>query len=383
MPIQSPSVSTVDTPSSLAHRPALRWHRLGTLALAAALASGCSVLEEDKIDYKSAKRGSTLEVPPDLTQLSRESRYVVPGAVVTASGYQVSQPKQSVPTAATQVGDVRIERAGNQRWLVVDRPADKLWAPVRDFWQENGFLLSLDQENLGIMETDWAENRAKLPQDIIRATLGRLLESLYSTSERDKFRTRLERNATGGTEIFISHRGMQEVYATEKKDQTVWQPRPADPELEAEFLRRLMIKLGVTQEQAKALLASGPAPQIARAATVNGAPVVQIDEGFDRAWRRVGLALDRTGFTVEDRNRTDGTYFVRYVAAADTKAEQPGFFGRLFGASAAAEPAPVRYRIVVRSEGEKTQVSVLNAQGQADNSPNAQKIVQLLAADLK
>ena len=164
--------------------------RLSLLALAMAL-SACAALEGDKIDYKSATKGSTLEVPPDLTQLSRDSRYNVPGGAVSAAAMQAgqaAQPSGTANAAALQLGDVRIERDGNQRWLVVNRPADKLWEPVRDFWQENGFLLDLDQETLGIMETDWAENRAKIPQDIIRSTIGRVFDSLYSTGERDKFR---------------------------------------------------------------------------------------------------------------------------------------------------------------------------------------------------
>lgn len=360
------------------------------LLVAALSASGCSTLESamegDKIDYKTSAKGPSLEVPPDLTQLSRDTRYVVPGSSVTASGYQIGQTTQSVTTAAVTVGDVRIERAGTQRWLVVNRPADKLWGPVRDFWQESGFLLTLDQENLGIMETDYAENRAKLPQDFVRATIGKLLDSLYSTGERDKFRTRLERTATGGTEIYISHRGMVETVvgvnqATKQGDTTVWQPRPADPELEAEFLRRLMVKLGVSQEQSKALIASGNSRQISRITNVNNMPVLQIDEGFERAWRRVGLALDRTGFTVEDRDRAQGTYFVRYVEPTADKKE-PGFFAKLFSSSSAGAP-PLKYRIAVRSQGEVTMVSVLNAQGTPEASANAQRIVQVIADDLK
>jgi outer membrane protein assembly factor BamC len=284
------------------------------------------------------------------------------------------------------VGDVRIERAGSQRWLVVNRPADKLWGPVRDFWLESGFLLAQDQENLGIMETDFAENRAKLPQDFIRSALGKVFDGLYSTGERDKFRTRLERRPDGGTEIYISHRGMIEVITGAKAgssagDSTVWQPRPADPELEAEFLRRLMVKLGVSQEQSKALVAAGATKQTSRIATVNNLPVVQIDEGFDRAWRRVGLALDRTGFTVEDRDRSQGTYFVRYVEPVTNKTE-PGFFSKLFSGSPPATP-PLKYRIAVKSQGESTTVSVLNAQGAAESSANAQRIVQVIADDLK
>jgi outer membrane protein assembly factor BamC len=361
--------------------------RLGVVALAVLLASGCSVLEPDKIEYKSAKRASTLEVPPDLSQLNRESRYVVPGASVTASGFQTTQATVAAAAgtvvAAASLGDVRIERSGSQRWLVVKRPADQLWQPVVDFWQENGFLLSLDQQALGIMETDWAENRAKLPQDIIRSTIGKVFDSLYSTGERDRFRTRLERAADGSTEIYISHRGMIEVYSSERKDQTMWQPRPADPELETEFLRRLMVKLGVPQEQAKAQAASITVPSAARATTVNGSPAVEFDDNFDRAWRRVGLSLDRTGFTVEDRDRAQGLYFVRYVAPDPNSAKEPGFLGRLFGAGKGPEATPVRYRILVRSVGDKTTVSVLDAQGQPDKSANAQRITQVLVDDLK
>jgi len=355
--------------------------RLLLLSLTLALGA-CSVLQGDKVDYKSAGKAPTLEVPPDLTQLSRDNRYAVPGAPVTASSFQIGQAtSQSLPTGLLTVGDVRIERAGSQRWLVIDRPADKLWEPVKDFWQERGFLLSMDQANLGIMETDWAENRAKIPDDFIRNTLGKVLDSLYSTGERDKFRTRLERNANGGTDIFISHRGMIEVYNSTSKDQTVWQPRAADPELEAEFLRRLMVKLGVTQEQSKALVASGIPKNSSRVTNVNGQPTVQIDDGFDRAWRRVGLSLDRTNFTVEDRDRSKGIYFVRYVAPVADKSE-PGFFGKLFGSSK-PDSAHQKFRVTVASQGSQTVVSVQNADGSTAAAADAQRIATVLAEDLK
>ncbi|MGM9426727.1 outer membrane protein assembly factor BamC [Hydrogenophaga sp. MI9] len=361
----------------------LRSYRFGAVALAALLASGCSVLQEDKIDYRSARQSNALEVPPDLTQLSRDSRYQVPGSTVTASGYQTAQPASGASdTAAVKIGDVRIERAGNLRWLVVDRPADKVWGPVKDFWNESGFNLTIDQETIGVMETDWAENRAKLPQDVIRQTLGKVLDSLYSTGEKDKFRTRLERNAAGGTEIYISHRGMVEVYTDARKEQTVWQPRAADMELESEFLRRMMLKLGATEAQAKAVVATAPSQVAAKVVTVNNLPAVQLEDDFDRGWRRVGLSLDRTGFTVEDRDRSQGIYFVRFVAATSADAPKQGFFSKLFGSSE-TPVKPAQYRIAVRTTGQTTTVSVLNAQGQPDGSADAQRIVQLLANDLK
>jgi outer membrane protein assembly factor BamC len=355
-------------------------------ALGAALAlAGCSALESDKVDYRSSTvKAPSLVVPPDLTQLSKDTRYTVVDGTVSASGYKPGQASNAkAAVAASVVGDVRIERSGNQRWLVVSRPADKLWDPVKDFWQENGFLLAIDQSNLGIMETDWAENRAKIPQDMIRSSLGKLLDSLYSTAERDKFRTRLETNTAGETEIFISHRGVIEVYTAERSDKTVWQPRPTDPELEAEFLRRLMVSLGSSPEQAKALVsATGASKSLATATTVDGRPVVQIAEGFDRAWRRVGLALDRTGFTVEDRDRKQGVYFVRYVALTDGQNSEPGFFGKLF-TSTPKPAAATKFQIAVKSQGEATTVSVLNSQGTADTSASALRITKVLADDIK
>ncbi len=358
--------------------------RLALLTLVASLAA-CSALESDKIDYKSAGKAPSLAVPPDLTQLSRDNRYAVPGGPVSANSFKAGLANApELPTAMNKIGDVRMESSGSQRWLLINRPADQLWEPVRDFWQENGFLLTTDQRNLGIMETDWAENRAKLPQDIIRGALGKLIDSVYSTGELDRFRTRFERTPSGGTEIFISHRGMAEVYSNSRKDQTVWQPRPADPELEAEFLRRLMVKLGVTQEQSKALMASTVTPaQTSRVASVDGQAVVQINEGFDSAWRRVGLALDRTGFTVEDRDRSTGTYFVRYVPPNPDK-EEPGFFGKILaiGKPGAGTP-PLKYRIVVKSQGTATTVSVQNETGGPAAAADAQNITKVIAADLK
>lgn len=363
---------------------------IGLTAIAVAALSACSVIEEDKIDYKSAKKASTLEVPPDLTQLSKDTRYTTaPDRSVSAVALQAGQAQVPVVERAAplQVGDVQIVRDNDKRWLVVDRPTEQLWEPTREFWLDHGFNLAQEKSDLGIIETDWAENRAKLPQDVIRATLGKVFDSLYSTSERDRFRTRLERRADGKTEIYITHRGMQEVYSSSEKDATIWQPRSSDPELETEFLRRLMMKLGTTEEQSKALVASSAAVAQPAASvtitTVNQLPALQLQESFDRAWRRVGVALDRTGFTVEDRDRSKGLYYVRYVAPnPDTEAKKKGWFSGWLGGDK-SESRPNQYQISVVSEGEQTLVTVLDAKGQAETTQAAQRIVRVIADELK
>ena len=369
----------------LSHRPLSLFvvQRTAVVAALAILVSGCSILEEDKINYKSAAKATTLEVPPDLSQLRKDSRYAIESNSATASGFQSASTRVAdAGTAANSLGDVRMERQGNQRWLVVARPADRVWEPLREFWTGNGFVLITDSPDVGIMETDWAENRAKIPQDIIRKTLGKVLDSLYSSGERDKFRTRVERNSQGGVEIYITHRGMAENYTNAQKEQTVWQPRASDAELEIEFLRRLMVKLGASPESVKtATLAASPM-QAASVTLIDGQPTVQINDTLDRAWRRTGVALDRTGFTVEDRDRSKGVYFVRYVTPGMATGQETGFFGRMFSGKK-EESALARYRIALTEKGNVSLVRVLNANGQPETSGNAERILKLLANELR
>lgn len=370
------------------------------IALSLMLA-GCSgsLLESKRIDYKSARQLPTLEIPPDLTAPSSDDRYAVPDlapkGVATYSAYSADRVAQ--PAAASgadvlpAVDKMHIERAGSERWLVVPGTPDTLWPKIKDFWLELGLSLNVEHPETGVMETDWAENRAKLPQDIIRSTIGKVLDGLYSTPERDKFRTRLERGKEPGTvEIYISHRGMEEIYPNEAKDSTIWQPRPADPELEAEMLRRLMVHLGADEARAKAALAVAPEPERAtlEVGGANGVPSVAMEESFDRAWRRVGLALDRIGFTVEDRDRSQGLYFVRYVdpQADNQSVKKEGFLSKLAFWRSKDDKAATsgdQYRLHLADDGKVTKVTVLTREGGADNSPTARRMLALLQEQLR
>ena len=356
--------------------PIARGLAMGVAAIALA---GCSSFGNDKVDYKTAKQGNALEVPPDLTQISNDTAFQSSGTV-KASQFNARVGESNVPTAANSVGDVRIERAGTERWLVVKRDAGALWDPLEAFWQDSGFLLNVNRKDIGVMETDWAENRAKLPLDFIRESLGKLLDTLYSTGELDKFRTRIERNAAGETEIYVTHRGMIEVYTGGANQDTRWQPRPADAELENEFLRRIMLRLGASaSEAAQAVEQTAVVPKAQLKSTANGASVT-LAENPERAWRRVGLALDRTGFTVEDRDKTKGVYFVRYADDAGT--EDPGFFSKLFGAKK-KEIEALQYRIGLDRQPTLTTVSVTNSAGDAVTPELAKRILSVIAADLQ
>lgn len=382
--------------------------RLALLASACALLctglAGCSTIDNfiggDKADYRStAAKSQPLEVPPDLTQLARESRYQPQGGAISASSVGVAQPGAAVASTAAAValnafGDARIERQGQQRWLATSVAPEQLWPAVRAFWEARGLKLAQENAATGVMETEWAENRAKLSNDLIRNTIGKFFSGLYDSGLRDQFRTRIERTSSG-SEVTIAHRGMEEVYSGERKESTTWRARPSDPQLEAEMLSSLMLSLGSKTDQARlqgaggamnataaAPAASAPASRAAAvAAAANQATTLVIDEPYDRAWRRVGLALDRGGFTVEDRDRAGGLYYVRTIDPKNIGKEEPNWFTKLF--SRGEDTGALRYRIALKAAGDKTQLSVQTSAGAPDTGDNAKRIVGLLMNDLR
>lgn len=362
-------------------------------------AGGCStsMIDGKKIDYKSARQVSTLEIPPDLTAPSRDDRYAVPDlaprGVATYSDYSSERAAQPVVSAGPEVLPstsikVRMERAGAQRWLVIQGTPDELWPQIKDFWIETGFILNIDRPDIGVMETDWAEDRAKIPQDWLRSTVGRVFDGLWSTSIRDKFRTRIEEGKEPGTvEVFISHRGVEEVFTSQTQERTSWQPRPSDPELEAEMMSRLMVRLGVEETRAAEIVQSSESVvERARLMTSATGTKLEVDETFDRAWRRVGLALDRLGFAVEDRDRNEGVYFVRYIDPdAGSGEAEPGMLSRLAFWRSADDVAERggEYRIRVVGAGDVSRVTVLTREGGEDSSETAVRILTVLHEQLR
>ena len=370
-----------------------RWLSLLALPMAAlALISCKSVTSNDTVDYKSSGvvRGPNLSYPPDLITAQADRRYIVQDGTATMSEYNAAVKKsvQMRTNVMTGIPGMRIAKDGERRWLVVEKPAPELYPQVKDFWQENGFLLVVDSPSTGIMETDWAENRAKIAQDWIRSTIGGALDSLYDTGERDKYKTRLEVTKPGETEIYITQRGAIEKCTTDTTGaclSTIWTPRPNDPELEAVFLARLMERLGMTQEQAKAMVAAPLGPKTPKAKFVqegNNKGYIELSAGFDRSWRDIGLALDRSNFTVEDRNRSQGVYFVRYVNAKDV-GDSKGFFSNLFSSKDDSKLQAKKYQVIVKSTGENSSnVYVQDADGKPENTPAGFQLLTLLTEQL-
>lgn len=346
--------------------------------------AGCSAvgLGNKRIDYRSgAAQVPALELPPDLTAPGRDDRYKVPGSeggesVATYSEYSRDGTAVVRPAGSAvlpEVKGVRLERNGAQRWLVVNEQPENVWAVVKAFFQENGLTIASEDQAAGVMETDWAENRAKVEQGGIREAISKVFENLYSSGEKDQYRARLERGKDGvSTEVYITHRGMEEVLAADGNT-SKWQPRPSDPELEAIMLQKLMVRFGATPAQAGAAMSGAPAagsPEATaprgdgRAALqeiFDGSSIIEINDAFDRSWRRVGLAIERAGLAVEDKDRARGIYFLRPVKA------EKGWMDKLKFWSDDGE-SDRRYRVNVKDGGAACEVSVTDQDGASDDA---------------
>ncbi|WP_176216886.1 outer membrane protein assembly factor BamC [Andreprevotia lacus] len=377
--------------------------RLTTLALVLGLAA-CStdqLMLQRKVDYRSGSDNTTtnsLEVPPDLTAPSSNANYTVPAK--SLSTYQA--PASS--TASTSVlpidGNARLVQEGNQRWLEVKGSPEKVWPQLREFWLDNGFLLKVDNPSIGIMETDWLENRASLPSDWVTKMLRKVADRFISTGELDKYRTRVERGTTPDTtEIYLTHRGMVEVFAdgtTETKatgknaeTQTVWTPRPSDPELEAEMMALLLQRFGMSEGQAQSTVKK-PVVQQARAALIDSSQALAVYDDFDRAWRRVGLALDMSGYVVVDRDRSKGVYYVRRADADIAQEENSSFWSKLKfwgdngdGKAAGKAAKPSEFEVKLASAVNQTRLTVSGRDGKQADNATQQALLSALLSQLK
>lgn len=376
--------------------------KLLLIAAAVSTAAGCAsykeAVEGQKTAYRTAeKREQGLEVPPDLTAQSADEQFLIPGesgsgSVSASSFYSGGGTRPAGARAQAQAepvlvssDDVRIKRVGNLRSLEVKMPPEQLWPKLREFWKDTGFELAVDDPKIGLMETNWAENRANIPLDGIRKVIGTVFDGIYSSNTRDRYRTRVE-PIEGGVEIFVTHRGMEENYTDQAQSNLVWMNRPSDPELEAEMLNRLMAKL--TGDEQAAAAAGRPATQelISVQKKPDGTSIL-LAEDFPLAWRRVGFGLDRAGFIVEDRDRSNGVYYVKYIPdSASAEGEKKGFFGKIFGGASDDKSlkADQRFQVVVAPEGNKsTSVKFTSERGAAVDAAISEEAATKLAGKLR
>ena len=359
------------------------------------------VLSDKAVEYKRETQAErNLEIPPDLTSGRINDKMSVPdnfGGVSSYSEYVTDRRLRGADGSTRTVAggsvlpdiqDFEIRRDGEDRWLWVNAPVEQVWQRVSDFWLDSGILLAEQDPTVGTMRTSWLENRARIREGFITNTIRRAFDALYETGTRDQYRVRLERAPNDTTELFLTHFGMEEKVIASAEGQvanTVWEPSPRDPQLEAEMLRRIMVFLGAADERARAQLAARRQAEPARSELINTQRGVElrIDENFSTAWRRIGLALDRVGFAVEDRDRSAGIYYVRYNDPSRQDADGGWLSNLAFWSDDDDVDKVNRYQVRVASAPGLTVVGVASEAGEPDRSPTAVRILTLLQEQVR
>jgi outer membrane protein assembly factor BamC len=413
--------------------------KLISIGLLTMLVSACDSIPfiDNTSDYKGAGRSKPLEVPPDLTSVNSSDAYSVPGGSTTYNTYNQGQEGQEpgVEKVLPSSEGVRMEKAGAQRWLVVNAPAEKIWPVVREFWIDQGFAVRVENPDTGVMETEWIEADAIKAQDDkknIGEKFDKWLDKLSGLADRRKFRTRLERGEKeGSTEIYMTHRTVStapddgknrvrtnygEVDTGYRFDgaKTENKQEANDGDLDAELMRRLMVKLGVEEKRAQQIVSN---PVVEKRADVvkesDSSVTLNLNDSYDRGWRRVGLALDRIGFVIEDKDRSNGLFYVRYadVEIDDGPKKKKGLIDTLAfwkdddevenkskpkdektildklqfwkGDEGKTDPAK-QYRIKVsETDAGATRVNVVDTEDKRNRSTTANRIISLLYDQLK
>lgn len=393
----------------------LNIHRSLPIILLLTLLAGCGgsatidkLLPDQTLEYKRQREASeNLELPPDLAGADFDDALDIPSAAGTATYTDYASGRDARRRVATsgdvlpEVAGVTLERSGDQRWLEIESTPQTVWPKVVEFWRQQGILLVEQDPTIGVMKTDWIENRAELRRDFITRQLRKVVDGLYSTSTRDQYRLRLDAGpGANTTEVYLTHRAMEERLVRNSVGEdttTVWEPAPGDPDKEAAMLRRLMVYLGVSDQKAERMLAAGGgstssdrAPAL-NAGTAAGARLVRsgggselvIPEEFRQAWRQTGLALDRTGFAVEDRDRSAGVFYVRYDDPKRNQGRKKGLLGRLAFWNNEKLDTVQQYQVKLIGGPDATRVTVLDADGRRDNSSTGERILSLLHEQMR
>ncbi|MCC5809189.1 MAG: outer membrane protein assembly factor BamC [Ectothiorhodospiraceae bacterium] len=352
----------------------MRVVRLGiVLLLTAALAGGCSMFGRDR--GENGEPRDRLIVPPDLSEerigqvpeLRRQ-----PGTSLTelAAG---QDGRQDSPLLTEPPG-MRVRRSGETRWLEVSAQPEQVWTWLNSFMADSGIPVLRESESLGVVETEWLARPIGLSGGVFMP-----VSADEEAPVREQYVFRLEPGGQRGrTAVYVAHR--QAV-----ADNGGWVPQRADRGRESEALRTFMTYVGVREAEATRQLATAPQDEFTRFETLDdGQLTLLVAEPFLQGWRRVGLALDRAGFTVEDRDRSSGRYLVRYDPAAEAERQRRGFFSRLaFWRDREEELEPGTYAYLVRSDAGSTRVAIATEEGDEVSDALAERLLTLVEEQLR
>ncbi|NND90262.1 MAG: outer membrane protein assembly factor BamC [Granulosicoccus sp.] len=233
----------------------------------------------------NAEQARSLQIPPDLTDISNAEQFVLPGT----NGGPVSRN-----TLLPQFSTVTFERAGQQSWLALDSPPEAVWPQLLAFMKKEKYLIDRTEPAAGLIVTQWRAASA-----IAR---GNLLQNLIGGDEEyTRIAFRLERNGSGSRLFARSQAASEKVATAAGTTPFSWPARSHDPEATSELLSRLLVFLGMEEQKARGIVNEDQAHMVTDNALVittgSGSQLI-VYRGFQPSFNAVLAALGRLDYAI-------------------------------------------------------------------------------------
>ncbi len=326
---------------------------------------GCSsipsldkVLPDKRKSYQKSRDLPALEVPPDLTVTEGEYAAAIPSdeQANTLSEFQrqrAAGTRKSIGGAVLGGG-----QSDGEQWLALKGSTADIWPQLDQFWKEKGYLLDLDDAELGVQETDWKEEEGS----------------------KHRFKIFTEPGESGDTVLFLSSE-------RQELSEGVWLDAAPDIAFEKKLIRKLSLHFYGTEFEntVSTTESSGSSSTPAKPKPIRPkAEVLQISEGksylaipqeFTHAWRDTERVLQRAGYTIQEKSQEKGTYNILYFKPKGE--EKKGMLSKLkFWGDDDDEGKP--YQLSLTGVGDKTEIIVMDKDGEWEEGEDASRILSKL-----
>lgn len=324
---------------------------ISSLFLITFFLSACSIISgpdgyfpDKKYDFLDEQIEEDIALPGSLSEPNSENHYPVVGLEEIDSILEVPKPRQIFASSGNS--SVQLRRLGELMWIYIETLPSTSWPIAKNYWDTSKYEVVGADPISGEIEIDF--------------------------NMETKLQMKVEHGIKeASTEIFL--------YQINKSSGDI----QSNPEFVQQELEKIVdyFATSVSNFSGTSLAAQNlNEMKKANIFTEDGKTVIALDLNFDRAWSSVSRALIAADIITNDRDRSNGIFFVSYA-----KEEERGLFG-LFGGRSNNNPQEIvlgeesQFEITIKEENGKSFVRAISKDGNiADSEQLLSKINESLS----
>ena len=284
-----------------------------------------------KDEFLKEKVEQDIQLPSDLALISKENHYPVDEISETLENQDVPKPRQIFSTSGDS--SVQLRRLGELMWVYVETLPSTSWPISKSYW---------DTSSYKVINADPATGEIAINFD-----------------ESTKLKMKIEHGIKeASTEIFL-------VQVDKTSNEILSNPELIQTEL-SNLVNYFADSVG--QFSGTSLAAQNlNEMKKAKIFVDNGQTVIELDLNFDRAWSSVTKAIDSASIIANDKDRSNGIFYVSYESE-----EEEGFFSFLnFGRSKSRNATvfgDAQFEVKISEKNNKTYVRAYSKDGKIEEA---------------